>query len=615
MMIDNSNILLQRRADLLIDCYDKPVVVIDSEGYIINVNTSFVKIIQGYDEDFKKKSIFLYCDEKASKEIKRIIRHRSLVGPFVFKGALKINSEVDIQVSFTARFVFDEEQQTREILLFIEPEIPIRFSFSEIIKYFGEIFLPKVPTASQIIDTQKKVLYSVNWDELPEKLREINKNERICCYLLKKSGTIRECVCEKALRTGDTLVEEVCIETDEGPYWLAIVVLPLVDENNSVKSVIVTLDNITEERRMAKNIEKYLIMSQQNLVGPQFSIALARHLRNPLTVMVGAIEILEGDVKDTFLKGVIEKLKKNCEICKSIVNQIFNFNNVSYDGIVKTEINALIRSMVLPIYATNSSKNVVFRFSRSSLYVNCIPQQIAQAFISIINNAIKYAENEVMVEVNPNDLEVTISIMDDGPGIPENIKNKIFEPFFTTDDNSKTLGLGLTLARTAIEFIGGRIEIKDSHLGGANFVIHLPLVDEDVVDEVKMPPTEEKKTRKLLLIEDEKDLQHLVSLCLQKEDIKITNAYTSDEAIEYMDNERYDVIIIDVQLPGSLNGYQLYEQVCGIGKYNEEQIIVITADILNLGTQEFLKKIKSPYLEKPFQFEDLKNLVHQILNR
>ena len=613
-MDDSSNSLIRRKMNLLMDCCDKPLVILDMDANIFETNKYFPKIVKEYEEELVNKSFFLFCDEKARKEIKRILKHRSLVGPFIFKGGIKSDEETIIPANFSANFIFDEEQQKRELVLLIEPEFSARFSMSDILKYLGEYLLPYIPLVSQIIDSQKKVLYSINWDDLPEPVKQIDMNERFCCYLMKKKKNLRECICEKALKEGKTFVEEINLDTPSGTVWLVIVIAPLFDEQKKVKAILSTIDNITEQRRMEKNVEKYLMLSQQDSIASQLSITLARHLKNPLTVMSGAIEILASSIHEPLLKSVVEKLQKNCEKCRSIINQIYEYKGTSNEGVIKVEVNALIRSIVLPVYSAKCPKNVAFRFPGPAVYISCIPRQFAQSLISIINNAVKYAENEVIVDMSVKENNVVISIMDDGPGIPKEIKRKIFEPFFTTDDNSKTLGLGLTLAKAVIESIGGTIQVKEGVLGGAEFVLTIPLYQENMDENYTQEIFPQLKKYQLLIVEDDKDLHQLIIISLKKSGMDITSAYSTDEAIIKLKQQNYDSIILDIQLPGSITGYQLYNYIIEERKYPPNKVILITADSMNLSTQKFLQKVRSLCLEKPFQFEDLKKIVETSLN-
>ena len=101
---------------------------------------------------------------------------------------------------------------------------------------------------------------------------------------------------------------------------------------------------------------------------------------------------------------------------------------------------------------------------------------LRHALINIIENGIKAASNSVsvcfeLIEAKP--LEIEISIVDDGPGIPTQVMESLGEPFISTRHES--MGLGIFLANASITQLGGQIEIFNLKLGGAKTVIKLPL--------------------------------------------------------------------------------------------------------------------------------------------
>jgi signal transduction histidine kinase len=115
-----------------------------------------------------------------------------------------------------------------------------------------------------------------------------------------------------------------------------------------------------------------------------------------------------------------------------------------------------------------------------------VPQDIGRVLLNLINNAL-YAVNEkskkqnndyepsvVVSTKNPGD-RIEIHVRDNGPGIPDNIKEKIFQPFFTTKPTGQGTGLGLSLSYDIVKAHGGELKVKSSENEGTEFIIHLPL--------------------------------------------------------------------------------------------------------------------------------------------
>jgi C4-dicarboxylate-specific signal transduction histidine kinase len=116
-----------------------------------------------------------------------------------------------------------------------------------------------------------------------------------------------------------------------------------------------------------------------------------------------------------------------------------------------------------------------------------VPQVIAmrielqQVLINLVTNAIQALANsrqanpQVNIEVRPGDGDqVVISVADNGPGIAEDAVDKLFAPFFTTKETG--MGIGLSVCKTFVEAIGGRLTARNNASGGAVFELSLPLV-------------------------------------------------------------------------------------------------------------------------------------------
>jgi two-component system NtrC family sensor kinase len=121
--------------------------------------------------------------------------------------------------------------------------------------------------------------------------------------------------------------------------------------------------------------------------------------------------------------------------------------------------------------------------------IEVIPHNIGRVLLNLINNAfqavdeqskkgIKGYKPEVSVSTKltaNSQKQIAITIKDNGPGIPDEIKDKIFQPFFTTKDTGKGTGLGLSLAYDIVKTHGGELKVESIVGMGSEFLINLPL--------------------------------------------------------------------------------------------------------------------------------------------
>jgi two-component system NtrC family sensor kinase len=104
--------------------------------------------------------------------------------------------------------------------------------------------------------------------------------------------------------------------------------------------------------------------------------------------------------------------------------------------------------------------------------------QLQQVVLNLMNNAIDAIGKDGVISVRTatEKAEITISITDSGPGIPEHMQKRVFDPFFTTKSAGKGTGLGLWISYSIIEKMGGNLSMQSKEGRGATFTIRLPIV-------------------------------------------------------------------------------------------------------------------------------------------
>ena len=112
--------------------------------------------------------------------------------------------------------------------------------------------------------------------------------------------------------------------------------------------------------------------------------------------------------------------------------------------------------------------------------IECYPGQLNQVFMNILSNAIDAIDEKGTITIRTllNSDKISISIKDNGHGIPENLKDKIFDPFFTTKGVGKGTGLGLSISQGIIGKHNGTIDLKSWPEVGSEFIITIPVSQE-----------------------------------------------------------------------------------------------------------------------------------------
>lgn len=261
-----------------------------------------------------------------------------------------------------------------------------------------------------------------------------------------------------------------------------------------------------------KATQSQLIQSEKMASLGELTAGIAHEIQNPLNFVNNFSE-----VNKELLHELTEEIEKgNYTEVKSITKDVIenqekiNFHGKRAEGIVKgmllhsrnnegasepTDINALAEEYLRLAYhglrAKDKSFNATFltEFDDSLPKIKVVPQDLGRVLLNLINNAF-YAVNEkgktddfkptvtVSTKFNPGKKGkggmVTISVADNGTGIPKSLTDKIFQPFFTTKPTGSGTGLGLSLSYDIVKAHGGELTVASEEGKGTEFIINLP---------------------------------------------------------------------------------------------------------------------------------------------
>jgi two-component system NtrC family sensor kinase len=257
-----------------------------------------------------------------------------------------------------------------------------------------------------------------------------------------------------------------------------------------------------------RSTQSQLIQSEKMASLGELTAGIAHEIQNPLNFVNNFSEVnkeMLAELNEEINKGNYDNAKS---IAKDVIDneQKINHHGKRADAIVKgmlqhsrsstsvkepTNINALadeyLRLSYHGIRAKDSSFNAIMKtdFDNSIGKINIIPQDIGRVLLNLYNNAF-YAVNEkkqqigeeyeptISVTTKKADNKITITVSDNGNGIPQKVVDKIFQPFFTTKPTGQGTGLGLSLSYDIIKAYGGEIKVETKEGEGSTFIIQLP---------------------------------------------------------------------------------------------------------------------------------------------
>ncbi|RYZ97643.1 MAG: GHKL domain-containing protein [Proteobacteria bacterium] len=219
----------------------------------------------------------------------------------------------------------------------------------------------------------------------------------------------------------------------------------------------------------------------------EMAAGIAHEINNPLAIIQGSADLVNAALE----RGGIEpeKLARSMERISATVNRIAKIitglKSFARDGSRDPFVPASLKTIVgeaLELCQSRYRHNGVelhLDLPEEDLLVAARPVQLAQLLVNLLNNAFDavdgQSDKQVCIAVKIEGQEVCLRVLDNGPGVPAELRDKILQPFFTTKAPGKGTGLGLSLSRAIVEGHGGRLSITT--MGGLTcFEAALPLL-------------------------------------------------------------------------------------------------------------------------------------------
>jgi len=385
---------------------------------------------------------------------------------------------------------------------------------------------------------------------------------------------------------------------------------------------------LEEELRRAKEIAEDSTRTKS-----EFLASMSHEIRTPMNGIIATAGLLKSTELDETQRDYIDIIDYSANNLLTIINDIldiskieagqitlesidFNFHNVIYESVKLLKAKAEEKGIRL---AGNIHQSV-------PLYAKGDPIRLKQIIINLMNNAIKFTqEGSVTVDIETiesgqKQRKYLIKIIDTGIGIPENAKDKIFNDYAQADPATTRLyggtGLGLSISKKLVELMNGEIGFESKENEGSTFwfTCIFDIGKEPPYDLEYSAPGQNGNLNKLYVLVAEDNLvnQKVAIATLKKMGCRIEIADNGQIAYDLHRINRYDVILMDIQMP-VMDGF---ESTKLIRDYEKQQrfekkvkIIAMTANAMKEDRQRCLDGGMDEYISKPFKVLELSKIL------
>lgn len=425
----------------------------------------------------------------------------------------------------------------------------------------------------------------------------------------------------------------------------------IINKKNNEPLFLLAIEDITDQSTAQKIIEKSVALAEtakylaneaktkaetdkekaENavLAKQQFLSNMSHEIRTPMNAIIGFTRVmLKTDLTEK-QKEYLDAIKSSGNTLIFLINDILDLAKVDAGKMIFMNSPFKISQSITTILHLFDTKIQESNLELVKEYDSRIPEivmgdsvRLHQILINLIGNAIKFTPNgKITLSVNllhedKDKVTIEIKVIDTGIGIPEDKIAIIFENFEQAHTMSSSLyggtGLGLAIVKQLVEKQGGTISIKSKVNEGSTFSFILSF--EKTLTEIPLENEEieldnEIKDIKVLVVEDFKLNQLLMRIILDNFKFKHDIANNGKIAIEKLQTNSYDIILMDLQMP-IMNGFETTKYI-----RNEMNlqipIIALTADVITVDLEKCKSIGMNDYITKPL---DERLLYSKIVN-
>lgn len=389
----------------------------------------------------------------------------------------------------------------------------------------------------------------------------------------------------------------------------------IVSSTRDISDLLAMQDELQRQRDIAHQNEKLSALGEL-LAG------VAHELNNPLSIIAGYAQMLEGKLDDPVLSKRVDRIAEAADRSARIVKTFLAMARQRPTALEPCSLSE-IASVALEIAGYGLKANgtrFVTELDDDLPRVSGDADQLVQVFTNLIVNAehalAPLGEDAVLTlraRFDEDTNQSIIEIHDNGPGIADEIRARIFEPFFTTKDVGEGTGVGLAFSHRIIDTHGGTLEVSSSPGQGTRFFVKLPSLEHSADDLTSQAPDKDPVMRKhVLVVDDEESVGELICDLLQDIGCQTTLTANAREAIAKLSEASFDAIISDFKMPG-MDGEAFFKELRRIRPDHVARIGFVTGDSMGKAVNRFLQDCQRPFIEKPISKDDLAALLKQLV--
>lgn len=370
------------------------------------------------------------------------------------------------------------------------------------------------------------------------------------------------------------------------------------EELEEARSALAHQDRLTEVGRVAASV--------------------GHEINNPLTYVKANLELLQSELTDDDeQRELVSEALEGVDRIGYIVRDLRQLSRRGDAELAPVDLAQAMGAVVRTLRHRLTTNRRIEVDIPTGLYVQAEATGLTQIFINLVSNALDALADDdeahvISVGARIDGNRVEVSVADDGPGLPPEIRDRVFEPFASA--SKEGMGLGLTIVKNLVDAFGGSVEAACRPEGGTQFTVRLarrvpsrvgPSSSKEDLEDARLAGM------RILVVDDQPEVGRAVRRFLKP--AQVVSVMSGFAAVEVVEEEPVDLVICDVMMPG-MSGLDVWEQLQSRPS-GAPPFLFMTGGAPTHGLEESLAASGVPVLYKPFSREEVLRAFDQLRPR